>query len=227
MFVGFFLLHLEAVCMFARFSLTANVSQGILDLVLGFVGMYFAAASRCASTKFSYSSFGVNISVFSCSASNLFLNASTYLPLISLLLRRAQSLCMVVVVRVAFFRRLSRIFSMTIRWSEDTPSKKEYASKFIALFFHFSFIKIWSLCALVLFAYVLVHNFPSLFWKFVLRHVNLFSIMKSVWCCPFLFNVLCMLYLLFPFFPIWAFISPPMTRTLCFGMLRTREDSSS
>ena len=35
--------------------------------------------------------------------------------------------------------------------------------------------------------------------QFVLRHVNLFSIMKSVRCCPFLFDVLCRLYLLFPF----------------------------
>ena len=57
----------------ARFSLTANVSHGTLYLVLGFVGIHFAAASRCALTKFSYSSFGVLFSVFSCSVSNLFL----------------------------------------------------------------------------------------------------------------------------------------------------------
>ena len=88
-FVGFFLLHLEVVFTSAHFSLTANVSHGTLNLVLSFVGMYFAAASRCALMKFSYSSFGVCISVFSCSASNLFLNANTYLSLISLLLRRA------------------------------------------------------------------------------------------------------------------------------------------
>ena len=79
--VGFFLLHLEAVFTSARFSLTANVSHGTLDLVLSFVGMYFAAAS--------YSSFSVRVSVFSRKASNLFLNAITYL--ISLLFRRAQS----------------------------------------------------------------------------------------------------------------------------------------
>ena len=81
-FVEFFLLHLEAVWTFARFSLTTYVSQRTLDLVLGSVGMYFAATSRCALMKFLYSSFGVNISVFSCSASNLFLNASTYSSLI-------------------------------------------------------------------------------------------------------------------------------------------------
>ena len=89
--VRFFLLHLLAVFMSARFSLTANVSHGTLDLVLCFVSMYFAAASQWALTKFSYLSFGVRVSVFSCSTSNLFLNAITYLSLISLLLRRAQS----------------------------------------------------------------------------------------------------------------------------------------
>ena len=44
-FVRFFLLHLEAVFTSARFSLTANVFHGTLDLVLIFFGMYFAAAS--------------------------------------------------------------------------------------------------------------------------------------------------------------------------------------
>ena len=86
-FVGVFLLHLEAVFKSARFSLTANVSYGTLDLVLSIFCMHFAAALRCALTKFSYSSFGVRISVFSCSASNLFLNGDTYLSLISQLRR--------------------------------------------------------------------------------------------------------------------------------------------
>ena len=87
-FVGFFLLHLEAVFTSARFSLTTNVSHGTLGLVPSFVGMHFATVSRCVLTKFSYSLFGVRIYVF-CSASNLFLNANTYLSLISLLLSRA------------------------------------------------------------------------------------------------------------------------------------------
>ena len=43
-----------------------------------------------------------------------------------------------------FFRRLSRIFAVTIRWSVDTPSKEEYASQFIALFFHFLFIRTYA-----------------------------------------------------------------------------------
>ena len=43
-FIGFFLLHMEAVFTSARFSLTVNVSHGTLDLVLCFVGMNFAAA---------------------------------------------------------------------------------------------------------------------------------------------------------------------------------------
>ena len=90
-FVGLFLLLLEAVFTWARFSLTANVSHWTLYLVLGFVGIHFAAASRCALTKFSYSSFGVPFSVFFCKVSNLFLNSNTYLYLIYLLLRRAQS----------------------------------------------------------------------------------------------------------------------------------------
>ena len=77
--------------------------------------MHFTAASWCALTKFSYSSFGVLFSVFSCSVSNLFLNSNTYLSLISLLFNRAQSRCLVVAVRLAFFRRLNRIFAVTIR----------------------------------------------------------------------------------------------------------------
>ena len=85
MLVGFSLLHLEAVFTSACFSLTANVSHGTLDLVLCFVSMYFADAGGGGVTKFSYSSFGACVSVFSCSASNLFLNAITYL------LRKAQS----------------------------------------------------------------------------------------------------------------------------------------
>ena len=89
-FDGFFLLHLAAVFTSALFSLTTNVCYGTLDLVLSFVSMHFTAASSCALTKFSYSSFGVRISVF-CRASNLFLNANTYLSQISLLLRRGQS----------------------------------------------------------------------------------------------------------------------------------------
>ena len=62
-------------------------------------------------------------------------------------------------------------------------------------------------------------------WWWVLRHVNLFSSFKSVRCSPFLFDELRELNFLFTFLPVWAFISPPMTRTLCFGMLQTREDS--
>ena len=101
--------------LFSRFSFTAIVSHGTLYSVLGFVGIHFAAASRCALTKFSYSSFGVLFSVFSCTVSNLFLNSTTYLSFISVLLRRAQSYCLVVAVCVAFFRSISRIFAVTIR----------------------------------------------------------------------------------------------------------------
>ena len=72
--VGLFLLHLEAVFTSVRFFLMANVSHGTLSLALCLVGMHSAAASKWALRKFSYSSFGVRVSVFSCSASNLFLS---------------------------------------------------------------------------------------------------------------------------------------------------------
>ena len=84
--VRFFLLHLEAVSTFACFFLTANVSHGILDLVLCLVGMNSAAASKWALTKFLYFSFGGRVSVFSCGAFYLFLSANAYLFLIFLLL---------------------------------------------------------------------------------------------------------------------------------------------
>ena len=86
--VGFLLLHLEAVFTSTCFVLTANVSHGTLGLALSLVGMHFVAASRWALTKFSYLSFGVCVSDFSCSTLNLFLSVNIYLSLISLLLSR-------------------------------------------------------------------------------------------------------------------------------------------
>ena len=41
-----------------------------------------------------------------------------------------------------FLRRLGRIFVEIILWSEDTPSKLEYASQFRALFIYFLFMNI-------------------------------------------------------------------------------------
>ena len=82
--VGFFLLHLEAVFMSAHFSLTANVSHGTLGVAFCLVCIHSAIASKWVLTKFSYSSFGVCVSVFSCSVSNLFLSVNAYLSLISL-----------------------------------------------------------------------------------------------------------------------------------------------
>ena len=89
--IGFFLMHLEEVFTSTRFSVTANVSHGTLGLVLCLFGIYFSAASKWALTKFSYSSFEVCVSVFSCSASNLFLCANAYLSLTSLLFSRDKS----------------------------------------------------------------------------------------------------------------------------------------
>ena len=89
--VGFFLLHLEAVFTSAHFFLIAYVSHGTLSLSLCLVSMHSAAASKWALTKFSYSSFGIFVSDFSCSALNLFLSVNAYLCLISLLLSRDKS----------------------------------------------------------------------------------------------------------------------------------------
>ena len=77
--VGFLLLHLEAVFMSACFVLTSNVSHGTLGLAFWLVGMHSAAASRWALMKFSYSSFRVCVSDFSCCASNLFMLSYIYL----------------------------------------------------------------------------------------------------------------------------------------------------
>ena len=89
--VGIFLLHLKAVFKSVHFSLTANVSRGTLYFLFCFVGINSPAASMWALTKFSYSSFGVGVSVYSCGASYLYLRANVYLSLISLLLSKAQS----------------------------------------------------------------------------------------------------------------------------------------
>ena len=87
--VGFFLLHLKAVFTSACFFLTANVAHGTLGLAFCLVGMNSAAASKWALMKFSYSLFGVCISVVRC-ASNLFLSVNAYL---SLVLTGGQSQC--------------------------------------------------------------------------------------------------------------------------------------
>ena len=61
--VEFFQLHLEAIFTSARYFLTTNVSHGTLGLVLCLVGMHCAATSKWTVTKFSYSSFGVCVSM--------------------------------------------------------------------------------------------------------------------------------------------------------------------
>ena len=64
--------------------------------------------------------------------------------------------------------------------------------------------------------------FDSLYWGMLIYFPswNQLDIVHSyLTCCE---GCICCL-----FFPIWAFISQPMTSRLCFGILRTREDSSS
>ena len=138
--IGFLLLHLEAVFTSIHFFLTANVSHGTLGLALCLVGMHSNAACKWLLSMFVYSLFGAGISDIFWSSSDLFLSVNIYSSRISFLFSRDQSLGMVV-VQAAFLRRLSCIFTVSIRWSEDAPSKEEYASQFNAVLFHLIFIK--------------------------------------------------------------------------------------
>ena len=115
--VGFLLLHREVVFTPAHFFLNTSVSHGTQSLALCLVGMHSVATSKWALMKLSYSSFRVGVSDISWSTSNLFLCVNVYLSLISLLLSRDQSGCIVVVIRAVFLCRLSHIFAVTIQWS--------------------------------------------------------------------------------------------------------------
>ena len=84
--VRFFLLYRDAVFTSFVFFQTANISHRTLCLTLFFFGIHSAAASIWVLTKFSYSSFGVNVSDNSWRASTMFLSVIVYLLLISLLL---------------------------------------------------------------------------------------------------------------------------------------------
>ena len=97
--------------------------------------------------------------------------------------------------RPLHFRWLSRIFAVTIRWSDDTSSKEEHASQFIALFFQFLSIEtVVYLHFTVLRVCVRPIVFPVFFDSLLTEAILVLgSIMKSVRCCPFLFNVLCRL----------------------------------
>ena len=99
------------------------------NFTLGFWFGWYAAITW-AVMKFLYLSFGVCISDISQRISNLFLTIIVYLLLISQLVSRNVWL------------RLRRIFAVMILWSEDTPSKEEYAFQFNALLIHFLFMSI-------------------------------------------------------------------------------------
>ena len=62
--------------MLSRFSLSTINSQEILHLALGLVGNHTLATSVWALTKFSYSSFGVRVSVVFGKMSNFFLTVN-------------------------------------------------------------------------------------------------------------------------------------------------------
>ena len=66
-------------------------------------------------------------------------------------------------------------------------------------------------------------SFGSFYWGMLIYFLswNLSDVVHS--CLTFCVGCICC----FCFFPIWAFMSPSITRTLCFGILRTREYSPS
>ena len=142
--VGFFLLHLEAVFTSARFSLTANVFHGALYLVLCFVGMYFAVASRVGHWRNSHIRHSEYVFL-----SSPIVHRMCFLILLYIYLNFSNILVIKMGSVIVYgghcsggiIRRLTRIFAVTIRWSEDTLTNKEYVTQFIALFFHFLFIK--------------------------------------------------------------------------------------
>ena len=135
-FVGFYLNVLEAVFTCACFSLTANVSHASLYLVLGSPPPRYAHWRNSHIRHLGYlfpSSLVVSRIVFS-------ILLHIYLLCLCCWEGPRHSVWWSLFVW-RFFRRLSHIFAMSIWWSEDTPSKEEYASQLIALFFHFLFIK--------------------------------------------------------------------------------------
>ena len=108
-------------------SLIAIDSHENIRLALGLIDTHSAAVSMRVVTKFSYSSFEVCISDVSWRVSNLslrILNIDCLYPLAS----EEQSYREVLLVSFLFLHRLRRIFAETNLWSEDTHSKKEYAS---------------------------------------------------------------------------------------------------
>ena len=78
-FLSFSALVLARFLRLYAFFLTANISHGTLGLALCLVSMHSAAPSKCAWTKFSYSSFGVVVSDISWSTSNFLVLTYIYL----------------------------------------------------------------------------------------------------------------------------------------------------
>ena len=96
--------------------------------LLALAGMLLTATSIWEVIKFSYSSFGVCLSDVSWRLSNLFLTFNEYWFLKSQLAREEQLCFQLFAVRFLFLHRQRWIFAETILWSEETHSKKEYAS---------------------------------------------------------------------------------------------------
>ena len=140
-FVGFFSIFGGCFSLVHVFSLTANVSQGTIFSFEFCWNVFRCCLEVCIDEIF------------------IFVVWCTFFPSFLVVFR----ICFLILIRIyllylccsigpshsvwwslfvwRFFHRLNRIFAVTIRWSVDTPSKEEYASQFIALFFHFLFIR--------------------------------------------------------------------------------------
>ena len=135
-----FLIRVRVLFKLSWLFLTSTDShKTIFDFWFGLYALYLVE------TKFLYSSFGVNLShiyiyiyiYISEKVSNLFLETIINLLLIYLSSSEDTLYCVVLTVCLLFLRRLRRIVNGTILWSEDTPSKEEYASHFRTLLVHF------------------------------------------------------------------------------------------
>ena len=122
-------------------------------------------------------------------------------------------------LKILFLQKLRRIFSEKIQWSEDTPSKrrmptlsKRCLSTSCSGRYNLDVLKSYLRgCRSVVF-FLFLDNL-------MFRHASLFlSEKKSTRCSLFPFSELCKQNLSFPFFPIWKFMFPLMTR-ICFFFL--------
>ena len=129
------------------------MSPGEVCFAFSLISVLSTSASMCALRKFSYSSFGVDFSDNSSNASNLFLSIIVYIYFFFFL------------ISIFFIRGLVIVFgcdclhlipteAQTCQFGDrKTPIEEEYVSQFNALFMYFLFIRMYSICILVLLRY--------------------------------------------------------------------------